>query len=77
MQMGNTEKFILICSSQHILFFSNWDEVDKIICWRYCRQLQQHFLVLMYSHLVIYRLMPVVVLEKDKPTGEGKSHGKL
>lgn len=56
MQMGNTEKFILICSSQHILFFSNWDEVDKIICWRYCRQLQQHFLVLMYSHLVIYRL---------------------
>lgn len=30
----------------------------------------------MYSHLVIYRLMPVVVLEKDKPT-EGKSHGKL
>ena len=30
MQMGNTEKFILICSSQHILFFSNWDEVDKL-----------------------------------------------
>lgn len=46
------------------------------------RAITIHFLVLMYSHSIIYRQMPVLSLKKgrigtEKPTWQRKSHGKL